>query len=225
MGRTRQQDSQQAEEEQGLSSTQVAVIAALLLTAPKPGELAAALLGLLPAVLLARFPKAGADSALTAARLVLSTVDAPKRNVGRSRSRTDTTDETLGIASGSSSRDESVYTALYAIRAAQRLFKGREDFAAALDQERGYLALHRQAKERRVKAQRVADAMVDLYETTVFGWLHGDPKEPRLNHVAASGKNLDLSKPIPISTGALPGALPHCTCSLVPAFSNATLLD
>lgn len=222
MGKTRQPPS---EAEQGVTGRQIAAIAALLLTAPKPGELAAALLALLPAGLLARFPSLGAQAALTAARLVLSTVDVPEPANRRSRERTATTGETLGIVAGGDSRGEAVFSALYGVNAARRLFRGREDFAAALDQERGYLALHRQAKERRVKAQRVADAMVDLYETTVFGWLHGDPKEPRLNHVAASGKNLDLSKPIPISTGALPGALPHCTCSLVPAFSNATLLD
>lgn len=225
MGRTRKNQPPK-EPEQGVSGKQVAVIATLLLTRPKPGELAAALLGLLPAALLARFPKVGATAALTAARLVLSTVGAPERNIGRSRGRGAATDGTLGIASGSSSRDEAVFSALYAIRAAQRLFKGREDFGAALDTERGYLALHRRAKERRVKAQRVADAMRDLYGD-VLSWNWGStriPDDPRPSHRTADKKNVDLSKGVPIATGALAGALAGCTCAFGPPIEGAELL-
>lgn len=221
MGKTRQPSS---EAEQGVTGRQIAAIAALLLTAPKPGELAAALLALLPAGLLARFPSLGAQAALTAARLVLSTLDVPEPANRRSRGRTATTGETLGIVAAGDSRGEAVFSALYGVNAARRLFKGREDFAAALDTERTYLSLHRQAKERRAKAQRVADAMVDLYGTTVFGWRKGAPQEPRVSHSAADGFNIDVKR-VPASTGALPGFLPGCQCSLVPAFSNATLLN
>lgn len=210
MGRTRT-SQQPKEQEQGVTGRQVAAIAALLLTRPKPGDLAAALLTLLPAALLARFPSLGATAALTAARLVLSTVDAPEPDTGRSWSRTGTTDGTLGIVSGSDSRGEAVYSALYAVRATQRLFKGREDFSTALDRERGYLALHRQAKERRAKAERLVEANADIFGP-VLGWYHdGDPTDPRLHHVAADGFNFRADRP-PARTGGYPSSLPGCGC-------------
>lgn len=222
MGRTRT-NQQPKEQEQGVTGRQVATIAALLLTAPKPGDLAAALLGLLPAALLAKFPKIGAQAAMSAATLVLSTVDAPERNVGRLRSRTDTADGALGITPDNGGRDEAVYGALYAINAARRLFRGREDFGAALETEREYLALHRQAKERRVKAQRLVEANADIFGP-VLGWYHGNPIEPRIHHEAAHGFNFRAGIP-PTRTGGYPSSQLGCTCSPGKPFPNAEVMN
>lgn len=182
---------------------------------------------MLPVAPLGRFPSLGAQAALSAATLTLSVVDAPTPQPRRSRGRTAVTDRTLGITAGGGDRNEALYSALYAVNAARRLFRGREDFGAALETERGYLALHRRAKEQRVKARRVADAMRDLYGD-VLSWNWGAariPDDPRPSHRAADKKNVDLSKGIPITTGALPGALAGCTCAFGPPIEGARALN
>lgn len=223
MERTRT-NQQPNEQDVPVSGKQAATIAALLVTAPEPDELASALLGLLPVALLRRFPALGAQAALLAATLTLS-VD-PTPQPGRSRGRTTDTDRTPGIAAGGGDRNEAVFSALYAVNATRRLFRGREDFGAALTAERGYLALHRRAKDQRVKAQRVADAMRDLYGN-VLSWNWGStqiPDDPRPSHKAADKRNVDLSMGVPIATGALAGALAGCTCAFGPPIEGAELL-
>lgn len=89
----------------------------------------------------------------------------------------------------------------------------------ALKGERDYFAMHREAERRRIEAARMVSAAVELHGP-LLGWRHGHPKEPRPDHLAADGRNFD-ARTIPISTGALPGVLPGCTCTITAPFEGA----
>lgn len=93
---------------------------------------------------------------------------------------------------------------------------------AAIRSEGKNLALHLQANKRRDAAEQAEKAAIELYGA-IAGWHHGDPREPRPTHLAAHGKNFRLGT-IPISTGAKPGALPGCTCSIVAPYENGEIL-
>lgn len=113
----------------------------------------------------------------------------------------------------------------YGIAATRRLAVS-EDLGKALDKERGYFARHNEARQRNLEGARQADGARNLYGDLV-SWNHGatrTPEEPRPNHVAADGKNWDMRRGIPVSTGALPGTLPHCTCAFGPPRAGAETL-
>lgn len=118
-----------------------------------------------------------------------------------------------------------IYRAHYAIEAAKRLTVSLQS-GASLDEARRkeapYFAKHREAMRQRDAARRMVEAAQDRYGP-VLGWRHGNSKEPRLNHLAADGQNFD-SRHTPVSTGALPGVLPGCTCTVTAPFDNARML-
>lgn len=125
-----------------------------------------------------------------------------------------------------------LFRAHYSIRALKRLstavmVRTDEDMLVRLKKalvlEEWYFARHREASRRRIAAVKAVDAAERLYGP-LLGWRHGDPQEPRLTHLAADGKNFRAGT-VPTSTGALPGALPGCTCSVVPPFRNARMVD
>jgi hypothetical protein len=121
--------------------------------------------------------------------------------------------------------DNLLHSAYYAINASRRLgvaVAGGEDLRAALSREGRYLVQHREANRRREAAARMVEAAVELHGP-VLGWKHGDPKEPRPTHEAADGRNFRADR-VPVSTGALPGVLPGCTCTVTASFPGAETL-
>jgi hypothetical protein len=83
-------------------------------------------------------------------------------------------------------------------------------------------AMHLDANRRRDAAFKMVEAAAELHGE-VLGWKHGDPREPRPAHLAADGKNFRKGT-VPISTGALPGVLPGCTCTVVAPFADGETL-
>ena len=121
--------------------------------------------------------------------------------------------------------DNLLYRAWYAINAAKRLGAG-DDLRDALGREAHYLSQHREATRRRVAGARATEAMVELHGP-VLSWNHGakgQPEEPRPHHKAADGGNFDLRRGIPVSTGALPGVEPFCTCAWGPPKRGARMM-
>lgn len=92
----------------------------------------------------------------------------------------------------------------------------------ALEAEERFFGQHREAAKRRVAGAKLVDAASELYGE-VLGWKHGHPKEPRPHHKAADGRNFRVGT-VPASTGALPGVLPGCTCSVVAPHENGEML-
>jgi uncharacterized protein with gpF-like domain len=118
-----------------------------------------------------------------------------------------------------------IYRAHYAIEAAKRLtvsLRSGKTIQEARAKEAPYFARHREAVRQRDAARRMVEAAQDKYGP-VLGWRHGNPKEPRPTHLAADGKNFRADT-VPTSTGALPGVLPNCTCTVTAPFENAELL-
>lgn len=211
-----EQTSEQLDTQQPTEEEVAAAIAAMLLasTVPPAGAVAALLLLLVP-----RGIPVGirGQIASDAASFIPDSLPRPRR---ASPSLTNTYLENI------------LFRAHYAIRALQRLStavmqRTDEDMRArlkkALMREEWYFARHREASRRRIAAAKAVDAAAELYGP-LLGWRHGDPQEPRLTHLAADGKNFRAGT-VPASTGALPGALPGCTCSVVPPFKNARMVD
>ena len=203
-------------------------MASLLLAGATAAVIADALLRLLPLEGLRAFPEAAARACLAAATLAREP-DLPATPLGDAPSRTAADP---GILEPEPRRkapltaDEAIFRALYAVNAAKRLFAGRGDFRAALDKERGHLALHREASARRRKAREVALAMVALHGP-VLNWRHGALRTPEIDrprHKMADGGNFDLRLGVPVFTGALPGALSGCTCAWQPPVEGAEML-
>lgn len=118
-----------------------------------------------------------------------------------------------------------IHRARYAIEATRRVTErvvGGRSVAQAVRMEARPFAQHLEANKRRDAVQSMEDGARELYGE-YGGWHHGDPKEPRPSHKAAHGKNYRLGT-IPTSTGAKPGALPGCTCSIVAPFEGADIL-
>lgn len=92
----------------------------------------------------------------------------------------------------------------------------------ARSKEAPYFTKHREAVRQRDAARRMVEAAQDRYGP-ILGWRHGHPNEPRPTHLAADGFNFDARR-TPISTGALPGVLPGCTCTVTAPFDNARTL-
>src|SRR5215217_8117746 len=106
-------------------------------------------------------------------------------------------------------------------RVTQRVVEGRS-VVQAIRMEARPFAQHLQANRRRDAAFKMVEAAAELHGSLV-GWKHGDPKEPRPSHLAADGKNFRAGT-VPASTGALPGVLPNCTCSVVAPFENGEII-
>ena len=116
-----------------------------------------------------------------------------------------------------------ILRAHYSINAVRRVARFAPDYVrAAFGKERRHYAAHREPERRRVAGARMVDAAVELHGP-VLGWRHGHPKEPRPHHAAADGKNFDARR-VPLSTGALPGVLPGCTCTVTAPFEGAQTL-
>ena len=105
--------------------------------------------------------------------------------------------------------------ALSAVKRVGRDVGGGTPLGEAIQREAPNLAKHLERSERNVEAAKATDAMVALHGS-VLSWrhgAHGDPLEPRPAHLAADGANFDTAQGVPVSTGALPGVEPGCTCS------------
>ena len=210
MGRTRtapqprpQQTRQQSSEEEIAAAIAMVLAGSLVISGTTP--LAAI------AALLLRIPDApDLDVRRAAARLVLE--DSPEVPRGAGALRT-------------AYRDNLLYRAWYAVNATKRLgasVAGGEDLRGALKVEARYFAQHREANRRREAGARMVEAAVELHGP-VLGWKHGSPQEPRPSHLAADGKNFDARR-VPVSTGALPGVLPGCTCTVTAPSPGAEML-
>jgi hypothetical protein len=131
-------------------------------------------------------------------------------------------------ASGSILRayqDNIAHAAHYAVnatkRVATRLADG-ETVRAAFEGEARPFRQHLDANRRRLAGARMIEAAAELHGP-LLGWKHGHPKEPRPNHAAADGANFRVGS-VPLSTGALPGVLPGCTCTVTAPHENGRML-
>ena len=118
-----------------------------------------------------------------------------------------------------------IYRAHYAVQAAKRLtvsLRSGKTIQEAREKEAPFFARHREAIKRRDAATRMRDAAMDRFGP-ILNWKHGDPKEPRPSHLAADGMNFD-AREVPTSTGAHPGVLPGCTCSVGAPVEGAKML-
>ena len=116
--------------------------------------------------------------------------------------------------------------ALSAVKRVGRDVGGGTPLRKAIQRELPNLAKHLERSARNVEAAKATDAMVALHGS-VLSWNHGsthDPAEPRPAHLAADGGNFDTSQGVPISTGALPGVEPGCTCAWGPPAQGARTL-
>lgn len=207
----RQQGGSVEEQAQTTEEEIAAAIAALL------GDIVAvqtveALVGAI-ASLLARLPglpESDGDDSVTrrVARLVVE---------GRPAFREGTSSATLR----STHVDNLIHRAHYAINATKRVIQS-DDTRKAFTQERRHFMAHRDAERRRTAGARMVDAAIELHGP-MLGWRHGHPREPRPTHKAADGRNFD-ARTIPRSTGALPGVLPNCTCTITAPFPKAEVL-
>lgn len=120
--------------------------------------------------------------------------------------------------------DNLVYRAHYAINATKRVAASvvDGDLRGALQSEGRFLHQHLEANRRRVAGAKMVDAAVELHGP-LLGWKHGHPSEPRPSHAAADGANFDATT-IPVSTEALPGVLPGCTCTVTAPVPGARML-
>lgn len=119
-----------------------------------------------------------------------------------------------------------IHRAHYAIEATRRVTQqvvGGKTIPQAVRMEARHFAQHLEASRRRDAAFRMVEAAAELHGP-LLGWKHGDPKEPRPAHLQADGKNFRAGT-VPLSTGALPGVLPNCTCTVVAPHQNAPLLQ
>jgi hypothetical protein len=117
--------------------------------------------------------------------------------------------------------DNLLHRAHYAINATKRVVRS-EDIRKGFAKERMYFAAHREAERRRTAGAKMVDAAIELHGP-LLGWKHGHPKEPRPTHLQADGMNFD-ARSVPAYTGALPGVLPGCTCTVTAPFENGRVL-
>jgi hypothetical protein len=115
-----------------------------------------------------------------------------------------------------------LYRAHYAINAINRVARS-EDVAKGFRDERRFFTAHREAERRRLAGARMVAAAMDLHGP-ILSWHHGSPKEARPHHLAADRSNFD-ARVVPVSTGAMPGVLPNCTCTPGPPIPGARMLS
>lgn len=203
--RRRAQQPPPQQPEGNADAVAAAAIAALIL-APQPltvPVMATALLPVMPGWILA-LPELAADVAEGAAALTLA--DPPSLLPG------------AGELELRASLENLLLRGFYAIAAVRRLSAAvrgpsgtpRERLSRALTAERRHLAAHMEARAKNLEGARSMDRARELYGN-VLSWNHGEtrtPSDPRLDHVGADGKNFDVTRGPPVSTGAWPGVLP-----------------
>jgi hypothetical protein len=122
-------------------------------------------------------------------------------------------------------QDNLAHAAHYAVNATKRvgtrLAEG-DGLKAAFEGEARPFAQHLDANRRRLAGARMVEAAAELHGP-LLGWRHGHPNEPRPQHLAADGANFRVGS-VPASTGALPGVLPGCTCTVVSPHENGRIL-
>lgn len=202
--RAQQQPPQQPE---GNADAVAAAAIAALILAPQPltvPVMATALLPVMPGWILA-LPELAADVAEGAAALTLA--DPPSLLPG------------AGELELRASLENLLLRGFYAIAAVRRLAQAvrdpsgtpaRERLSKALTAERRHLTAHIDARAKNLEGARKTDRARELYGD-VLSWNHGEtrtPSDPRLDHVSADGKNFDVTRGPPVSTGAWPGVLP-----------------
>ncbi|MDP9437677.1 MAG: hypothetical protein M3P49_02875, partial [Actinomycetota bacterium] len=195
------------ERPQGSAEVAVAAAIAALILAPQPATvpvMAAELLPVLPAWLLA-LPELAADVAEGAAALALASPPSLKPGAGELELR--------------ASLENVLVRGFYVVAAARRLSEAvrgtsdapvRERLSKAVRTERGHLSAHIKARAKNLEGARKTDRARELYGD-VLSWNHGEtrtPADPRLDHLSADGKNFDVRRGPPVSTGAWPGVLP-----------------
>ena len=199
--RTARRQSQQRSAEKS-SATEEEVAGAILLVLA--GQVVVASIAAAIASLLALLPDAPESPVL----------DSVARLVSRDTPR-------LSEASGATRDaylDNLSRRAHYAITAVKRIGQdvaGGTSLPEAIEAEARNLAKHLERSARAVAAGKATDAMVALHGP-VLSWNHaatGEPEEPRPAHIAADGANFDVRRGTPVSTGALPGVEPGCTCA------------
>lgn len=130
--------------------------------------------------------------------------------------------------------EELAYRGLYAVQALRRLATGAmegqsmEEHLAGLhktvQKEGVYFEQHSTQAGRRDAARRMVAAASELHAANgLLGWVHGKAERPRPSHLAADGKNFRVGV-VPVQTGALPGALPGCTCTVSAPFPGADVM-
>jgi hypothetical protein len=200
--------------EQATEEEVAAALAAMFLApgAPPAGAAASALLLLVPAFVPRELAQRVAHDA---ASFLPNVMPAPRG----------------GVAERAAYRDNLLYRAFYAMSVQKRLAEAvrglgveeaEQALAKALKAEERFFEQHREAARRRVAGARMVDAAAELHGP-ILGWKHGDPKEPRPSHAAADGKSFRADT-VPASTGALPGVLPGCTCTVVAPRPGAEML-
>ena len=216
--------SLQQEPQQQQAGAQAAVAVALigavgLSPAAFVAAIAPLLLPLMPASVLGR-PQDAAEVAESVARLLYGAdaVPVPDSGFGRRAAL-----EALS------------YRAAYAAAAVRRLsgaLLGAESGSTgealrkALEVERRHLGAHLKATGRRLAGARVVDGLVELHGP-VLSWNWGKtrlPEDPRPHHRGADGANWDTRRGVPVSTGAIPGVLPGCSCAAGPPRPGARMI-
>lgn len=221
MGRSRQADLEQPRESRKaeLAAAVAALVIRGLTVATVPAVAALLLLSLRSFVL--AFPALAASVAEEAARLTLT--DPPAFDPEAEEFERRATLENV------------LLRGFFAQASARRLTQAvrgpsdtptEERLAKARAAERSYLEAHRSAAARRLEGAKKTDRAREMFGEMV-SWNHGargTPEEPRPAHVAADGKTWALRRGIPISTGALPGVLPGCSCAWGPPKAGAEML-
>lgn len=209
------QEARQERQESSATAEAAAAVAAILVAggaAATVPAVAGALVPILPALLL-RTPELAAQVAEAIGELVLE--GAPQF------------DDRAGGLELRAGMENIIVRGIYAVKATRRIGAAvlanperpvRERIDAALRAERPYFEAHRTARQRNREAARATEEARERYGD-VLTWIHAatrEPADPRPNHEAADGKQFDLRRGIPASTGALPGVLPWCSCAWGP---------
>jgi hypothetical protein len=197
--------TQEASAEEEIAAAIALILAGSVSTPRPPVEVIAGLLALIPGL-----PDIDFDVRARVARLVArDNIVAPKGSGGILRAY----------------QDNIAHAAHYAVNATKRVAANITDGAkidAALRGEARHLAQHLDANRRRLAGARMIEAASELHGP-LLGWKHGHPKEPRPNHAAADGANFRVGS-VPLATGALPGVLPGCTCTVTAPHENGRML-
>jgi hypothetical protein len=113
-----------------------------------------------------------------------------------------------------------LHRGFYGVAALRRLADG-----GSLAAEGKLFGMHQEANEARLKGARLNDAAAEKWGN-LLGWHHaGTARTHRPGHEAADGKNFDVTRQPPASTGAWPAMLPFCDCTPRAPYPNGRLLN
>jgi hypothetical protein len=202
------QQSSQASLEEEIAAAIALILSGAVVPSRPPVEVIAGLLLLIPGL-----PDEARESSVTerVARLVVREGITPNEGTGSVRR---------------AYQDNLAHAAHYAVNATKRVGMRLADgdgLKAAFEGEARPFAQHLDANRRRLAGARMVEAAAELHGP-LLGWRHGHPKEPRPAHKAADGANFRVGS-VPASTGALPGVLPGCTCTVVSPHENGRILS